>query len=63
MAERALLELDKDGFRELAKVLDKKSPFAIDDAYCAAPLAAFAGKLYVGDQKRGALWEVASAEP
>jgi hypothetical protein len=61
MAERALLELSPQGFRELVRIEDKKSPFAIDDAYCAAPLAVFDGKLYAGDQKQGALWELRPA--
>ena len=56
MAERALLELGPKGPAVLAVVQDKKSPFAIDDAYCAAPLAVFDGRVFVGDQKRGALW-------
>ncbi len=56
MAERALLELTPKGLAVLARVEEKKSPFAIDDGYCAAPLAAFDGRIFVGDQRRGALW-------
>jgi len=63
MAERALLVLEPGGFREVAVVEGKKSPFVLDDAYCAAPLVAFDGKLYTGDQKRGALWELAAKTP
>ena len=56
MAERALLEIGPSGTAVLARVEDKKSPFALDDGYCAAPLAAFDGRIFVGDQRRGALW-------
>lgn len=56
MAERALLELGANGPLVLARVEDKKSPFALNDAYCAAPLTAFEGRVFVGDQRRGALW-------
>jgi hypothetical protein len=63
MAERALLVLEPSGFREVARVEGKKSPFVLDDVYCAAPLAAFDGKLFTGDQKRGALWVLGAKEP
>jgi hypothetical protein len=56
MAERSLLALAGGRFETLARVEEKKSPFAIDDGYCAAPLAALDGRVFVGDQRRGALW-------
>lgn len=56
MAERALVELGAKAAKVIATVEDEKSPFTIDDGYCAAPLVAFGGRLFVGDQKRGALW-------
>jgi hypothetical protein len=34
----------------------KKSPFALDDYFCAAPLAVFQNRLYAGSQRDGALW-------
>lgn len=37
-----------------------KSPFVLDDLFCAAPLAALDGTLYVGSQRGGALYKVAS---
>jgi hypothetical protein len=56
MAERALVELSGEKVVPVARVEGNKTPFAIDDGYCAAPLVAFDGRLFVGDQKRGALW-------
>ena len=61
MAERALVELQKSGPVVLAKVDAAKSPFAVDDGYCAAPLVAFQNQIFVGDQRRGALWTLESS--
>jgi hypothetical protein len=35
---------------------DDKKLFAVDDIYCAAPLAVYEGELYAGSQKDGALY-------
>jgi hypothetical protein len=58
MAEHGLYRLDGETFGLVAKVGDAKSPFAIDDAYCAAPLVAFDGGVYVGSQRKGELYRV-----
>ncbi len=58
LAEHGLYELAGDAFREIAPAPAGKTPFKVDDGYCAAPLAVFDGKLYAGGQLRGALWQV-----
>ena len=35
---------------------DDKKLFAVDDIYCAPPLAVYDGDLYAGSQKDGALY-------
>jgi len=62
MAERALLRVDDAELHIVARVEGSKSPFAIDDAYCAAPLAVLGGRLYVGGQRRGALYRLEAQE-
>jgi hypothetical protein len=42
------------------RIADAKTPFQVDDGYCAAPLAVFQGNLYAGDQQRGNLWKLVS---
>ncbi|MBX3130035.1 MAG: hypothetical protein KF718_25180 [Polyangiaceae bacterium] len=56
MAERALLELSAAGAQVVARVEEQKSPFSLDDTYCAAPLVVFDGKVMIGGQRRGDLW-------
>jgi hypothetical protein len=58
LTERRLLELGADGVRERARIEDKKTPFKVDDAYCAPPLAVFAGVLHAGGQRKGALYRL-----
>jgi hypothetical protein len=58
LTERGLWRIDLDPPLELARVEEKRSPFAIDDAFCAAPLAVFRGDLYAGDQRSGSLWRI-----
>ena len=54
LTERGLWCVDVDPPLELATVPGSKaSPFAVDDAFCAAPLAVFRGDLYAGDQRDG----------
>jgi len=62
LAERALLELGERGAVLRASVDDKKSPFTIDNGYCAAPLVAFGGKLYAGAQKKGSLYTIGAGD-
>src|SRR5205085_222511 len=56
LTERGLWRVDVDPPARLAAVDAKRSPFAIADAFCAAPLAVFRGDLYAGDQRDGSLW-------
>lgn len=58
LAERGLYALKADAFELIAPVTDAKTPFKVDDGYCAAPLAIFQGSLYAGDQLRGNLWKL-----
>ncbi len=46
---------------EIARVEPKRSPFPVDDAFCAAPLAVFRGELYAGSQRDGSLWKLVEA--
>jgi len=56
LTSRALLRLDDAGSTVLSRIADKRSPFELDDGFCAAPLAAFQGELYAGGQRDGALY-------
>jgi len=56
LMSRALLRLDDAGPTVLSRVADKRSPFELDDSFCAAPLAVFQGELYAGGQRDGALY-------
>lgn len=40
-----------------------KSPFALDDLFCGAPLAVLNGKVYAGGQRGGALYELVGDAP
>ena len=56
LLSRGLVRLDASGVVELARVSDSKSPFELNDAFCAAPLTVFQGALYAGGQRDGALY-------
>ena len=59
LTSRALLRLaalDAPEPTVLARISDKRSPFELDDSFCAAPLAVFRGELYAGGQQGGALY-------
>lgn len=56
LTSRGLLRLDPTGPTVLARITDKRSPFELDDSFCAAPLAVFQGELYAGGQRDGALY-------
>jgi hypothetical protein len=58
LAERGLYELGEGRFMLRVPIPETKTPFSVDDAYCAPPMAVFNGALYVGDQRRGALWKL-----
>lgn len=58
LAEQGLFELVGDVFKLRAAITEAKTPFKVDDGYCAPPLAAFQGNLYFGDQLHGALWKL-----
>lgn len=61
LAERGLYELQGDTFLPRATVTEPKTPFPVNDGYCAAPLLVFRGELYAGDQVRGNLWRLVPA--
>ncbi|HKO48819.1 MAG TPA: hypothetical protein VJV79_13900 [Polyangiaceae bacterium] len=56
LGSRGLLRLDATGPTVLSRIVDKRSPFQLDDSFCAAPLAVFQGELYAGGQRDGALY-------
>ena len=56
LMSRGLVRLDDAGPTLLARITDKRSPFELDDSFCAAPLAVFRGELYAGGQRDGALY-------
>jgi hypothetical protein len=59
LTEQGLWRVDVAPPVELGRVREKASPFAISDAFCAAPIAVFRGALYAGSQRDGSLWRVA----
>jgi hypothetical protein len=61
LTEWGLWRVDVDPPAALARVEGKKSPFPVDDAFCAAPLAVFRGDLYAGSQRDGSLWRIVPA--
>jgi hypothetical protein len=61
LAEHGLYELLDARFELRAPILESKTPFKVDDGYCAAPLAVYRGSVYAGDQRRGALWKLTAA--
>jgi hypothetical protein len=63
LTEWGLWRVDVDPPAALARVDGKKSPFRVDDAFCAAPLAVFRDQLYAGDQRDGSLWRIAPQLP
>jgi hypothetical protein len=60
LTEWALVRLSEpDGApTTIALVSEKKTPFVLDDTFCAAPLVAFRGELYAGSQRNGALYRL-----
>lgn len=58
LTEWGLWRVDVDPPTELAHVDGKRSPFPVDDAFCAAPLAVFQGDVYAGSQRDGSLWRL-----
>ena len=56
LTTRALLRLGEGAPAVLARFDDKRSPFELDDSFCAAPLGVLAGELYAGGQRDGALY-------
>ena len=63
LTERALVGLGEEGTspRVIARFTDKKSPFSLDDAFCAAPLGVLGNVLYAGGQRGGALYRFDAA--
>jgi hypothetical protein len=59
LTEHALYRLDEhDAPLEVARVDEPKSPFALHDLFCSAPLAVYRNRLYAGGQRDGALYVV-----
>jgi hypothetical protein len=58
LTENGLYERDGERFELRAPAPAGKPPFKVDDGYCAAPLVAFQGSVYAGDQQRGNLWKL-----
>ena len=64
LTERRLLRLADDGTTtELARIDEKKSPFALGDIFCAAPLAVPDNRLYAGGQRGGTLFRLDEEAP
>lgn len=63
LTERSLVSLDSDGniSHTFAAISDAKSPFVLDDFFCAAPLAVYNGAIYAGGQRDGALYRLETA--
>ena len=59
LTERALVRLDGERATVVASIDGAKSPFVVDDAFCAAPLAVYRGDLYAGGQRDGSLFRLA----
>jgi hypothetical protein len=67
LTEWALVRLSEPDYAPVTVALvdEKKTPFAFQDTFCAAPLASFRGELYAGSQRNGTLYRLtdsASAE-
>lgn len=60
LAEHGLYELSDGTFRQRAPAPKGKTPFKVDDGYCAPPLVVFHGQLYAGGQRHGVLWRLAA---
>jgi hypothetical protein len=58
MTEQGLWRVDVDPPVAVARVDGKRTPFVVDDAFCAAPLQVFRGELYTGSQRDGSLWKI-----
>ena len=64
LTTHALVRLGGEGGHTvLARSPGKKSPFELNDSFCAAPLAVFDGALYAGGQRDGALFRFQEGEP
>jgi hypothetical protein len=59
LTEHRLYRLDGETPVAIATIDDAKSPFAITDVFCAAPLAVYRNDLYAGGQRDGALYRLA----
>ncbi|RYZ09756.1 MAG: hypothetical protein EOO73_02425 [Myxococcales bacterium] len=58
LTDVGLYELVQGSFVLRAPAPPGAARFRVDDAYCAAPLVAFGGAVYAGDQERGNLWRL-----
>ncbi len=58
LAEGGLYERLAESFVLRAPPPPGKPAFKVDDGYCAAPLIAYRGSVFAGDQQRGNLWRL-----
>ncbi len=61
LTERGLWKLG-DSITRIAQVAEKKSPFALVDIFCVAPLAVYRDELYAGGQRDGSLYRLVEGE-
>jgi hypothetical protein len=62
LSEYGLYRVEKDKVISsngpIAKIAEKKTPFMLRDALCAAPLAVYLGEIYAGGQRDGSLYRL-----
>ena len=63
MTERGLYALRDGAPALIAEVKEKKSPFAVGDFMCVAPLGVYRNQLYAGGQQDGALYRLEEKAP
>lgn len=61
LTERGLWKLG-DSITRIAQVAEKKSPFALVDIFCVAPLAVYRDELYAGGQRDRSLYRLVEGE-
>jgi hypothetical protein len=56
LSEFGLYHVEQNQIIPISRITTKKTPFALRDALCAAPLAVYDGELYAGGQTDGSLY-------
>jgi hypothetical protein len=62
LCEWGLYRIDSGTPQLVARVTEKKTPFALRDALCSAPLAVYDNELYAGGQNDGSLYRLIEDE-